>query len=63
MLSPLAKTTGGTERCGKIFADKNDPDYQKILSTFEPITQSIKQNPRIDMPNGKPKPNVCRLTD
>ncbi|MDR2761393.1 MAG: hypothetical protein LBB88_02180 [Planctomycetaceae bacterium] len=63
LLSPLAKTAGGTERCGKIFADKNDPDYQKILSTFEPITQSIKQNPRIDMPNGKPKPNVCRLTD
>jgi hypothetical protein len=63
LLAPLAKSAGGTERCGAIFADKNDPDYQKILQTFNPTTKSIKQQPRIDMPNGKPIENVCRLTD
>ncbi|MDR0704422.1 MAG: hypothetical protein LBF88_05475 [Planctomycetaceae bacterium] len=63
LLAPLAKSSGGTERCGIIFADKNDPDYQKILNTFQPITQSLNHQPRIDMPNSKPAPNVCRLTD
>ncbi|MDR0611747.1 MAG: hypothetical protein LBG58_16700, partial [Planctomycetaceae bacterium] len=38
LLAPLAKSAGGTESCGIIFADKNDPDYQKILDTFKPIT-------------------------
>jgi hypothetical protein len=63
LLSPLAKSAGGTECCGAIFADKSDPDYQKILNTFKPTTQLLTTQPRIDMPNGKPAPNVCRLTD
>jgi hypothetical protein len=63
LLAPLAKSAGGTECCGVIFSDKNDPDYQKILDTFKPVTQSLTNQPRIDMPNSKPAPNVCRLTD
>ncbi|MDR2168827.1 MAG: hypothetical protein LBP59_01635 [Planctomycetaceae bacterium] len=63
LMAPLAKSAGGTEKCGIIFADKNDPDYKKILATFLPIKNTIKKQPRIDMPNGKPTKNVCRLTD
>jgi hypothetical protein len=63
LLAPLSKSSGGTERCGAVFADKNDPDYQKILSTFEPVTKSVRNQPRIDMPNGVPAKNVCRQTD
>jgi len=63
LLAPLAKSAGGTERCGRaIFADKNDPDYQKILGTFKPIQESLQRTPRIDMPGGRPAPTVCRDT-
>ena len=37
-----------------------DPDYQKILATFAPITAMLKARPRIDMPGGKPAADVCR---
>ncbi|MDR1960585.1 MAG: hypothetical protein LBQ54_16360 [Planctomycetaceae bacterium] len=63
LLAPLAKSAGGTERCGIIFPDKNDSDYRKILETFEPVLKSITKQPRIDMPDGKPAPDVCRLTE
>jgi len=53
LMAPLAKKAGGTERCGKaIFASKEDPDYQRILKTFEPVTQLIKETPREDMIDG-----------
>jgi len=63
LLAPLAKSAGGTERCGHaIFADKNDPDYRKIVETFTPILNALQQTPRIDMPGGRPAPGVCRDT-
>ena len=63
LLAPLAESAGGTERCGRaVFADKNDPDYQRILETFTPVIESLRATPRIDMPGGLPAPNVCRLT-
>ena len=63
LLAPLAKSAGGTERCGRaVFADKNDSDYQKILETFVPVLESLRRMPRIDMPGGRPAPDVCRDT-
>ncbi|MHB1036392.1 MAG: HzsA-related protein [Pirellulales bacterium] len=54
LLAPLAKAAGGTEKCGKaVFAGVNDPDYQKIHKTFEPLTQLLKDNPRQDMPGAR----------
>jgi len=51
LLAPLAKSAGGTQACGKpIFLSKDDPDYQAILKTFEPIRQLLKLRPRMDMP-------------
>jgi hypothetical protein len=50
LLAPLAKEAGGTGQCGKpVFLSTNDPDYQKILQTFEPIQALLKRLPRADM--------------
>jgi len=51
MLAPLAKSAGGTQRCGgAVFKSKQDPDYQKLLETFNPIKELLKERPRADMP-------------
>jgi len=61
LTAPLAKSSGGSERCGKpVFADKADPDYRKILATFEPVTAMLKARPRMDMPGAQPAADVCR---
>jgi hypothetical protein len=50
LLAPLAKEAGGTQKCGQpIFASTADPDYQKILRTFDPIHALLRQRPRADM--------------
>lgn len=42
MLAPLAKSAGGTERCGRaVFKDQTDPDYQKLLRAFDPIHERV----------------------
>jgi mono/diheme cytochrome c family protein len=52
LLAPLAKAAGGAQKCSKVvFQTKDDPDYQKILRTFEPARQLIKKRPRADMPD------------
>ena len=59
LLAPLAKSAGGTEACGKaVFATKNDPDYQKILATFRPVEELLKQMPRMDILVSQP--SACR---
>jgi len=48
--APLATTSGGTEKCGKvIFKDPKDEDYEKLIKTFEDLSKNLKQNPRLDM--------------
>jgi hypothetical protein len=50
LLAPLARSAGGTEACGKpIFTSRDDPDYQAILATFEPIHELLEASPRMDM--------------
>ncbi|MHC4584912.1 MAG: HzsA-related protein [Planctomycetota bacterium] len=62
LLAPLAKSAGGNEKCGKIvFADTSDLDYQAILATFKPIMNMLGQTPRMDMPGGRPAPDLCRV--
>ena len=55
LLAPLAREAGGTEACGTaVFTSREDPDYQAILKTFDPIQKMIKDVPREDMvPGGK----------
>ena len=51
LLAPLAKSHGGTQQCGEaVFQSKEDPDYQAVLKTFEPIRELMKRTPRMDMP-------------
>lgn len=50
LAAPLARSAGGVEKCGKaVFPSKDDPDYQAILKTFEPVSALIRSNPREDM--------------
>ncbi|MCL2624984.1 MAG: hypothetical protein FWD31_15075, partial [Planctomycetaceae bacterium] len=66
LLAPLAKEAGGTGLCVQggqaVFADTSDPDYQAILRTFAPLQKMLATNPRLDMPDSQPAPDVCRIT-
>ncbi len=61
MLAPLARDAGGTEACGlAVFESKDDPDYQAILQTFNPILELLKAEPREDM---LPESQLGSVTD
>jgi len=50
LLAPLALEAGGTQKCGPpVFSSKEDPDYQRILKTFEPIHRLLNERARADM--------------
>lgn len=54
LLAPLAADAGGTQRCGQaVFRSTADPDYQRIVRTFEPIHALLRERPRADMPGFK----------
>ncbi|HLB74474.1 MAG TPA: hypothetical protein VJJ98_10680 [Sedimentisphaerales bacterium] len=59
LLAPLAKTAGGTQTCGTaVFESTDDPDYQTILKTFEPLHEMLREQPRMDMA-GAENPDPC----
>jgi hypothetical protein len=61
LLAPLAKTAGGSEKCGQaVFQATDDPDYQAILATFKPVEEMLRRQPRMDMPGAKPSCEVSR---
>ncbi len=61
LVAPLAKSAGGSQKCGKpIFASRDDPDYKAILATFKPIEGMLKLTPRMDMPGAEPSDTVSR---
>ncbi|MCP4787772.1 MAG: hypothetical protein GY903_19470 [Fuerstiella sp.] len=52
LLAPLSEKAGGTQKCSEaVFQSTDDPDYQRILKTFEPIHELLKTRPRADMAN------------
>jgi len=54
LLAPLAKSAGGSERCGKaVFQNRDDPDYRKILATFAPVAELLNKTARMDMPGSQ----------
>lgn len=62
LLAPLAKSAGGTERCGAAtFASTDDPDYRAILRTFEPALEALQTRPRLDVV--PVDPDACPLPD
>ncbi|MBL7152104.1 MAG: PD40 domain-containing protein [Phycisphaerae bacterium] len=59
LLAPLAKNAGGTQTCGTaVFESTQDPDYQAILKTFEPLGKMLEKQPRMDMAGAK-APTPC----
>jgi len=62
LVAPLAKSAGGSEKCGKpVFQNKDDPDYRAILATFQPVEQMLDTVPRMDMPGAEPSGAVSRV--
>ena len=61
LVAPLAKSAGGSQKCGKaVFQSKDDPDYKAVLATFKPIGQMLKLTPRMDMSGAEPSDTVNR---
>ena len=61
LLAPLAKEAGGLGRCGRaVFADKNDPDYKKVLASIESGKKLHDERPAWGMPGWKPNPQYVR---
>jgi hypothetical protein len=66
LLAPLSKAAGGFGTCaaddGKkpIFADANDPDYQKLLALCERGKKRLEEIKRFDMPGFQPRPEYTR---
>jgi hypothetical protein len=51
LMAPLDESAGGSGKCGKaVFRDREDPDYRRILETFEPVLAGLAKTPRTDMP-------------
>ena len=49
LLAPLAKSAGGTERCGTVvFKTPDDSDYQALLGTFDAVAEHLRTTPRDD---------------
>ncbi len=54
LLAPLAKDAGGSGVCGKaVFQSADDPDYQTILRSFDPVLAQLREHPRTDMAGAK----------
>ncbi len=72
LLAPLARESGGyglcrerTKKGGKarpvtVFADKSDPDYQKILAACRAAAEYLNKIKRFDMPGFRPTPQYVR---
>jgi hypothetical protein len=61
LVAPLAASAGGSQKCGEaIFQSDDDPDYQAILATFQPVLTLLKDRPRMDMAGAEPACDVCR---
>lgn len=67
LLAPLRKEAGGFQLCrdsngeqAVIFADRQDPDYLKLLAMVEAGRQNLLQIKRFDMPGFRPMPQYLR---
>ncbi len=61
LAAPLAKAAGGRGACkGDVFRSRDDPDYQAILKTFDPVKAALGARPRMDMDGAVPDAHVDR---
>jgi hypothetical protein len=61
LLAPLAQAAGGWGACPtNVFADKNDPDYQKLLAMCVAGKEHLDKIKRFDMPGFRPRVEYLR---
>jgi hypothetical protein len=67
LLAPLAEQAGGWGLCGQgqgpaaaVFADRSDPDYQKLLAMVTAGKENLERIKRFDMPGFCPLPQYLR---
>ena len=61
LLAPLAKEAGGYGICpGPVFADKNDPDYKRMLASMKAASDYLKSAVLYHMPGFKPNLHYIR---
>lgn len=60
LLGPLAKEAGGYGSCGAVFEDKDDTDYQRLLSAIREGKAVLDSEPRYSTPDFKPNRQYVR---
>jgi len=61
LLAPLARSAGGLGLCSKtVFADRQDPVYQKILTGLRSAHDNLMAGKRFDMPGFRPNKDYLR---
>jgi len=67
LLAPLSKASGGFGSCrdengkpAEVFADANDPDYNKLLAMIAAGHEKLEEVKRFDMPGFRPTPGWTR---
>jgi mono/diheme cytochrome c family protein len=59
-LAPLAKSAGGWERCGAVFANRDDADWQAIVAALERGRAQYGDAPRWGQPGFRPNAQYVR---
>lgn len=55
LLAPLAAAAGGEGTCTPaVFAERSDPDFQKLLAIFTQVQSESQSTPRADMLDARP---------
>jgi hypothetical protein len=60
LLGPLAKSAGGWESCGPVFANTEDRDYQHILASLQRAKADADVRPRYGTPGFQPNRQYIR---
>ncbi len=60
LLGPLAKSAGGWESCGPVFADTTDPAYQQLLGSLRRGKAEADVRPRYGTPGFRPNRQYIR---
>jgi hypothetical protein len=60
LLGPLARSAGGWESCGAVFADAQDPGYRRLLEAIERGKEEADVRPRYGTPAFRPNRQYIR---
>jgi hypothetical protein len=60
LLAPLAREAGGWAVCPDVFADTDDPDYQRLLAAIQLGRNQLNEPPRYGNAGFRPNPQYVR---